>query len=170
MEIEAIKKAQLEGILEMENLEKRTGTADVSITNRIQEMEEIFSSQKQQKKLIHQTKKMLNLKIPDTKYPRNLDTMKRANLSIIGLEEGGGSQLQGPEHIFNKITEDNFPKLKKCLYNTRSVQNNNQIHPEKKIFLPHNNQNTKFTEQRKNIIAAPKKPGNRQGQISQKYT
>ena len=54
---------------------------------------------------------MLNLKIPDTKYPRNLDTMKRANLSIIGLEEGGGSQLQGPEHIFNKITEDNFPKL-----------------------------------------------------------
>jgi hypothetical protein len=47
MEIEAIKKAQLEGILEMENLEKRTGTADVSITNRIQEMEEIFSSQKQ---------------------------------------------------------------------------------------------------------------------------
>jgi hypothetical protein len=34
MEIEAIKKTQTEGILEMENLEKRTGTTDTSITTR----------------------------------------------------------------------------------------------------------------------------------------
>ena len=40
MEIEAIKKTQTEEILEMENLGKRTGTTDASITNRIQEMEE----------------------------------------------------------------------------------------------------------------------------------
>ena len=32
MEIEAIKKTQTEGILEMENLGKRTGTTDASIT------------------------------------------------------------------------------------------------------------------------------------------
>ena len=42
-EMEAIKKTQIETILEMENLGKRTGTTDVSITNRIQEMEERIS-------------------------------------------------------------------------------------------------------------------------------
>ena len=36
-EIEAIKKMQTEGILEMENLGKLTGTIDVSITNRMEE-------------------------------------------------------------------------------------------------------------------------------------
>jgi hypothetical protein len=40
MEIEAIKNAQTEGILGMENLGKRTGTTDASIINRTQEMEE----------------------------------------------------------------------------------------------------------------------------------
>ena len=40
MEAEAIKKTQTEGILEIENLGKGTGTTDDSITNRIQEMEE----------------------------------------------------------------------------------------------------------------------------------
>ena len=40
MEIEAIKKTQTEGILEMKNLGKRTETTDASITKRMQEMEE----------------------------------------------------------------------------------------------------------------------------------
>jgi hypothetical protein len=41
MKIEAIKKIQIEGILEIEKLGKRTGKADIiSITNRIQETEE----------------------------------------------------------------------------------------------------------------------------------
>jgi predicted nucleic acid-binding Zn-ribbon protein len=40
MEIETIKKLQKETTLEIKNLRKRTGTADTSITNRIQEMEE----------------------------------------------------------------------------------------------------------------------------------
>lgn len=39
MEIELIKKIQKEAILEMENLGKRTVNRDVSITNRIQQME-----------------------------------------------------------------------------------------------------------------------------------
>jgi predicted nucleic acid-binding Zn-ribbon protein len=39
IEVEAIKKTQSEGILEMENL----GTTELSITNRIQEMEERIS-------------------------------------------------------------------------------------------------------------------------------
>ena len=41
------------------------------------------------------------------------ETMKRPNLKIIGIEEGEESQLKGPENIFNKIIEENFPNLKK---------------------------------------------------------
>ena len=36
MEVETIKKTQMEANLEMENLGKRSGITDVSITNRIQ--------------------------------------------------------------------------------------------------------------------------------------
>lgn len=39
MEMDAIKKIQTEGVLEMENLGRGIGTTDMSITNRIQEME-----------------------------------------------------------------------------------------------------------------------------------
>ena len=42
-EIEAIKKTQTEGILDMENLGKWAGTTEISITNRIQEKEERIS-------------------------------------------------------------------------------------------------------------------------------
>jgi TPP-dependent indolepyruvate ferredoxin oxidoreductase alpha subunit len=42
--IEPIKKTQTEEILDMENLEKRTGTKDTSIITRIQKMQEIISS------------------------------------------------------------------------------------------------------------------------------
>ena len=38
--------------------------------------------------------------------------MKRPNLKIIGIEEGEESQLKGPENIFNKTIEENFPNLK----------------------------------------------------------
>ena len=40
MELEAIKKTQMEATLEMENLGKRTENTNASITKRIQEMEE----------------------------------------------------------------------------------------------------------------------------------
>ena len=43
-EVGAIKKTQTEGILEMENLGKWSGTTNSSITNRIQEIEERISS------------------------------------------------------------------------------------------------------------------------------
>jgi hypothetical protein len=40
VEVETIKKTQMETNLEMENLAKRSRITDVSITNRIQEIEE----------------------------------------------------------------------------------------------------------------------------------
>lgn len=39
--------------------------------------------------------------------------MKRPNLKITGIEEGEYLQLKGPENIFNKIIEENYPNLKK---------------------------------------------------------
>ena len=65
----------------MENLGKRTGTTDASIINRIQEMEERISGVKGVK-----SKKFL------TQYIQEIwDTMKRSNLRVIGMEEGGDS-------------------------------------------------------------------------------
>jgi prefoldin subunit 5 len=43
MEVETIKKSQRETNLGIENLGKKSGTIDASITNRIQEMEERIS-------------------------------------------------------------------------------------------------------------------------------
>jgi hypothetical protein len=40
VEVETIKKTQIEATLEMENLGKRSGATDASINNRIQEIEE----------------------------------------------------------------------------------------------------------------------------------
>ena len=40
------------------------------------------------------------------------DTIKKTNLRIIGIEEGEEMQIKGPENIFNKIIEENFPNLK----------------------------------------------------------
>jgi hypothetical protein len=39
--------------------------------------------------------------------------MRRPNLQIIGVDENEYFQLKGPANIFNKIIEENFPKLKK---------------------------------------------------------
>jgi hypothetical protein len=41
--------------------------------------------------------------------------MKRPNLRIIGIEENKDSQLKGPENVFNKIIDENFPNLKKVI-------------------------------------------------------
>ena len=42
-EVDTIKKTQSEGMLEIETLGKKSGTIDLSINNRIQEMEERIS-------------------------------------------------------------------------------------------------------------------------------
>jgi hypothetical protein len=128
IEIEAIKKSQMEAILEMENLGKRTGTIDTSSTNRIQKMEERISG-------IKDTIEEINTSIKkNVKYKKFLtqniqeiwDTMKRSNLRIIEIEEGKDSQFKWPENIFNKIIEENFPNIREerdGYKHTRSLQN-----------------------------------------------
>ena len=155
MEVEKIKKSQKKTTLEIENLGKKSGAIDASITNRIQEMEERISGAEDTIENIDTTvkenakcKKILTQNIQEIQ-----DTMRRPNLRIIGVDENEDFQLKGPVNIFNKIIEENFPNLKKemSMNIQEAYRTPNSFGPEKKFLLSHNNQNTKCTKQRKNI-------------------
>ena len=114
-EVDTRKKTQSEATLEIETLGKKSGTIDVSISNRIQEMEERISGAEDSIENISTTirehakcKKVLTENIQETQ-----DTMRRPNLRILGVDENEDFQLKGPANIFNKIIEENFPNLKK---------------------------------------------------------
>ena len=114
-EVETIKKTQSEATLEIETLGKKSGTIDVSISNRIQEMEERISGAEDSIENIGTTikdntkrKKILNQNIQEIQ-----DTMRRPNLQIIGVDENEDFQLKGPVNIFIKLIQENFPNLKK---------------------------------------------------------
>jgi hypothetical protein len=115
MKLETIKKSQRETMLELENLGKRSGVIDASITNRIQEIEERISGAEDTKENIDTTvKENTKSKMLLTQNTQKIqDTMRRPNLRIIGIKESEGSQFKGPVNIFNKIIEENFPNLKK---------------------------------------------------------
>jgi uncharacterized coiled-coil protein SlyX len=105
----------MEENLEMENLGNMSGSKDASITNRIQEIEERISGVEDMVEEIDTTvkenskhKKLLTQSIQEIQ-----DTMKGQNLRIIWIEENENSQVKGPENVFNKIIEENFPNLKK---------------------------------------------------------
>ena len=95
----------------MENLGKRTGTTDKSITDRTQETVQRISGIKDTVKEIDtsvkenvKSKKFLKQYIQEI-----CDTMERPNLRVIGIEEGEEFQIQGPENNFNKTLEEIFP-------------------------------------------------------------
>jgi uncharacterized coiled-coil protein SlyX len=105
----------MEATLEMDNLGKKSRDTDTTITKRIQEIEERISG-------IEDTVEDINTSVKEyTKCKKLLTqniqeiwgTAKRPNIRITGIEEGEESQLNGPENIFNKIIEENFPNLKK---------------------------------------------------------
>jgi hypothetical protein len=39
--------------------------------------------------------------------------MNRPNLRIVRIEQDEDSQVKGPENVFNKIIEENFPNQRK---------------------------------------------------------
>jgi hypothetical protein len=71
MEIETIKKSQRETTLEIENLGKRSGVIDASITKRIQEIQERISGAKDTIENIDKTKKCKMHKAPNPKHLGN---------------------------------------------------------------------------------------------------
>ena len=138
VEVQTIMKTQIEATLEMKNLGKRSRIRDVSISNRIQEIEERNSGVKDTIEEIDTTvnenskhENILTQNIQETQ-----DTMKRPNLGIIGREETEESQLQWPANILNKLIEENFPKLNKempiSIQETR--KKNKQMRPQMKFL------------------------------------
>ena len=102
MEIEEIKKHK-QGILEIENLHKRTGTTDSILINRIQEMEERNSDiEITIKEIDIPVKENVNSKTFMTQNIQEIwNTVKRSKLKIVGIEKD--SQVKDLENIFTKI-------------------------------------------------------------------
>ena len=89
MEVETIKKSRRETTLEIEILGKKLGTIDVSISNRIQEVEERISGAEDYIENMDTTikenakcKKILTQNIQEIQ-----NTMRRSNLRVIGIDE-----------------------------------------------------------------------------------
>ena len=52
-------------------------------------------------------------KDPNSKHPRNPGHNEKTKSMDKGVDENDYFQRKGPENIFNKIIEGNFPNLKK---------------------------------------------------------
>ena len=89
-EMEAMKKTQTEGRLDMENLGKQTETSGTSITNRIQEIEERISDYEDTIEKINALTKenSKSNKFSSQNIQKLWDTIKKSYLRIIGVEEG----------------------------------------------------------------------------------
>ena len=86
--------------------------------------------------------------------------MNRPNLRIIVVEEGEELQLKGPENIFIKIIEENFPNLKKDIpMKVQEAYRTPNRLDQKKIPLPYNNQNTQNIQNKERIVRAAKEKG-----------
>jgi hypothetical protein len=137
-EIETIKKTKRETTLEIETLGKKSGTIDVSLSNRIQEMKERISGAEDsignmdtRIKENAKCKKILTQNIQEIQ-----DTMRRPNLLIMRIDENEDFQLKGPANIFKKNYRRKLPKPKERDTNehTRSLQNSKWTGPENKFL------------------------------------
>jgi chromosome segregation ATPase len=117
MEVETVRKSQRETTLKKENLGKKSGAINASITNRIQEMEERNSGAEDAIENIDTTIKenVKCKKILTQNIQKIQDTRRISKLRIIGIDEKEDFQLKGPVNIFNKTLEENIPNLKKTM-------------------------------------------------------
>ena len=126
-EVDTIKKTQREATLEIETLGKKSGTIDVSVSNRIQEMEERISGSEDSIENMGTTikengkcKSILTQNIQEIQY-----TMRRPNLRIIGVDKNEDFSTQRA----NKYLQQNYrrkfpnPKERDAHEHTRSLQN-----------------------------------------------
>jgi hypothetical protein len=105
MEVETIKKSQRETTLEVEILRNKSGAIDVSITNRIQEIEERISGREDFIENMDTTikenakcKKILTQNIQEIQ-----DIMRRPTLRIIGIDEMKIFNLKGQKIFSTKL-------------------------------------------------------------------
>jgi predicted nucleic acid-binding Zn-ribbon protein len=92
LEVETIKKTQREKIPEIEILGNKSGTIDARISNRIQKIEERISGAEDSIENMGTTiKENAKCKTIQTQSIQEIqDTMRRPNLSIIGINENEG--------------------------------------------------------------------------------
>jgi hypothetical protein len=126
-EVETIEKTQSEITLEIERLGKKSGNIDVSISNRIKEMEERISGAEDSIENIGtiikenaKCKKILTQNIQVIQ-----DTMRRPNLQIIGVDENEDFSTQRASKYLQQNCRRKIPKPKErdAHEHTRSLQN-----------------------------------------------
>jgi hypothetical protein len=115
MEVETMKKTQRERNLEIETLGTKTGNIDVSISNRIQEMEVRIPGAEDSIENMgtHNQRKCKMQKDPNSKHPGNPGHKEKRKPTDNRSVEIEDFQLKGPANIFNKIIEENLSYLKK---------------------------------------------------------
>jgi hypothetical protein len=104
MKVETIKKSQRETTLELENLGRRSGNIDASITNRIQEIEYRISDAEDSIENMDTTvkenskgKKILTQNIQEIQ-----DTIRKP-IQIIGVDENEDFNLKGQQISSTKL-------------------------------------------------------------------
>lgn len=85
---------------------------DANFRNKIYEMKYLTGDTG--KNRYNQSKKMLNLIFTLHKTLRTSETLwKDQKYRVIGMQGVGGHQVKDIENIFNKITRENYPNLKR---------------------------------------------------------
>jgi chromosome segregation ATPase len=121
MEVETIKKTQMEANLQIENVRKCSGNTDVRIINGIQEREDRISGVEDTVEEIDTTvkenskhKKLLTQSVQEIQ-----DKIKNPILRIIRIEKNKDSLFKGPENVLNKIIKCPQPRERDGLNGTR---------------------------------------------------
>jgi chromosome segregation ATPase len=105
----------------MENLRKKNETElqnkMESHFSRIEQTEDRISELEDEMANKGKTEELLvqQLKTCEKKMQELTDSIKRPNLTIMGIEEGEEVQAKGMHNIFNKIITENFPNLEKMM-------------------------------------------------------
>jgi hypothetical protein len=83
------------------------------------------------------------------------DSIKRSNLSIMGIEEGEEVKAKGMHNIFNKIITENFPNLEKSIPIQMQEASRTPTRPDQNRTTPwHIIIKTTSTESKERILKA----------------
>jgi esterase/lipase len=85
--------------------------------SRIEQTEDRISELEDEKVIKGKTEELLvkQLKTCERNMQELIDSIKRPNLTIMGIEEGKEVQAKGMHNIFNKIITEYFPILEKTM-------------------------------------------------------
>jgi chromosome segregation ATPase len=110
-----------EMINDMENLRKKNETETQNTTeghySRLEQAEDRISEQEDEMEITGKTEELLvkQLKTCERNMQELTNSIKRPNLTIMGIEEGEEVQAKEIHNIVNKIITENFPNLEKAM-------------------------------------------------------